>query len=167
MIFKMIRAKRLANSIRSGEEGSALVELALSMPMLTIMLLGSAEFARLAYASIEVANGAHAAAIYASYSQAASSDTTGIGNAANSDAANLVGGGAISVTSVSTACSCADTSVTPASCSDNATCISNNTSMVTTVTVQTQAEYAPVIRIPGTATSYTLQASSTQVVSNQ
>jgi len=167
MIFKMIRAKRLANSIRSGEEGSALVELALSMPMLTIMLLGSTEFARLAYASIEVANGAHAAAIYASYSQAASSDTTGIGNAANSDAANLVGGGAISVTSVSTACSCADTSFTPANCSDNATCINNNTSMVTTVTVQTQAEYSPVIRIPGTATSYTLQATSTQVVSNQ
>jgi Flp pilus assembly protein TadG len=167
MIFKMIRGNRLTNALRPGEEGSALVELAFSMPMLTIMLLGSAEFARLAYASIEVANGAHAAAIYASYSQAASSDTTGIGNAANSDAANLVGGDAISVTSVTSACSCADTSFTPASCSDNSTCISNNTSMVTTVTVQTQAEYSPVIRIPGTATSYTIHASSTQVVSNE
>ena len=56
---------------QSSEEGSALVELALSLPVLLIMLLGAAEFARLAYASIEVVNAAHAAAIYASSSHAA------------------------------------------------------------------------------------------------
>jgi Flp pilus assembly protein TadG len=167
MFMKMIRGFRPFKGIRFVEEGSALVELALSMPLLSAMLLGSAEFARLAYASIEVANGAHAAAIYASYSLAASSDTDGITNAATADAGNLVGGGAISVTSVTTACSCANASFSPSSCSDNSTCISNNTSMVTTVTVNTQAAYAPVIRVPGTAPTYTLSASSTQVVSNE
>jgi len=151
----------------SGEEGSALVELALSLPLLTIMLLGAAEFARVAYASIEVANGAHSAAVYASYSQAASADSGGITNAANSDAGNLVGGNAISVSSVTTACTCADTTYTPSSCSDNSTCVSNNTSMITAVTVQTQSTFSPLIHVPGGAASFTLKGQSTQVVSNQ
>ena len=108
------RRSRVAGS---SEEGSALVELALSMPVLLIMLLGAAEFARLAYASIEVVNAAHAAAMYASSSHAALSDSGGITNAAGTDGANMTGSNAISVTSVSTACSCSDTSVSPTSCS--------------------------------------------------
>ena len=64
------------NCLRSGEEGSALVELALSVPMLLIMLLGAAEFARVAYASIEVANAAHSAAMYAASSSGSSTDGT-------------------------------------------------------------------------------------------
>jgi Flp pilus assembly protein TadG len=167
MIMRIIRCIRPTKAVRRGEEGSALVELALSLPLLSIFLLGSAEFARLAYESIEVVNGAHAAAVYASSSLAASSDTGGITNAANSDAANLAGGDAISVTSVTTACSCANSAYSPSSCSDNSTCLSNNTSMVTAVTVQTQAIYSPIIRVPGGASGYTVQASSTQVVSNE
>lgn len=161
-LFKSVRPNKAL-----GEEGSALVELAISLPLLTLMLLGAAEFARIAYASIEVANGAHAAALYASYSLAASADPGGISNAANSDAGNLTGGNAISVTSVTTACTCADTAYSPSSCSDNSTCNNNNTSMVTAVTVQTKSTFSPIIRIPGGATTYTLRGQSTQVVSNQ
>ena len=167
MITRVFRYSRPAKVYRSGEEGSALVELAISLPLLFLMLLGAAEFARLAYASIEVANGAHAAAMYASYSLAASADSGGITNAANSDASNLVGGNAISVTSVTTACTCANTAYSPSNCSDNSTCNSNNTSMVTAVTVQTQSTFSPLIRIPGGALSFTLKGQSTQVVSNQ
>lgn len=167
MIMKASRSKRKSKMLRSSEEGSALVELAVSLPLLSIMLLGSAEFARLAYASIEVSNGAHAAAMYAASSLAASSDSGGITNAANADAANLSGGNAISVTSVTTACTCANTTYTPSSCSDNSTCTNNNTSMVTAVTVQTQSTFSPLIHRPGGALSYTLHGTSTQVVSNQ
>ena len=83
MITKMFKCRRSSSALRCGEEGSALIELALSLPLLSIILLGAAEFARLAYASIEVANAAHAGAMYASYSLAASADSGGISNAAS------------------------------------------------------------------------------------
>jgi Flp pilus assembly protein TadG len=167
MIMRMFRCGRLSKASRLGEEGSALVELAISLPLLCLMLIGAAEFARLAYASIEVVNSAHAAALYASSSLAASADTGGITNAATSDAGNLLGGNAISVASVSTACTCSNTAYVPSSCSDNQTCISNNASMITAVTVQTQATFSPLIHLPGGALSFTLHGQSTQVVSNQ
>lgn len=152
---------------RSDEEGSAFVELALSLPMLCLMLLGAAEFARLAYAAIEVSNAAHAGAVYAASNVGASSDATGIGNAASADSGNMMGGNAVSVTSVSTACTCSNTAYTPSSCSDNSTCYSNNSAMITTVTVTTQSTYAPLIRIPKGALTFTLQGQSSQVVSTQ
>jgi Flp pilus assembly protein TadG len=167
MIRRALGNSRPAMSLRSGEEGSALVELAISLPLLTLVLLGAAEFARIAYASIEVANGAHAAAMYASSSLAASGDSGGIRNAAISDAGNLTGGNGISVTAITTACSCADAAYSPSSCSDNATCVNHNTSMVTAVTVQTESTFSPFIRIPGGKATYTLSGQSTQVVSNQ
>jgi len=167
MTMRMQTCKGRSKSRRFGEEGSALVELAISLPLLSLILLGAAEFARLAYGSIEVVNAAHAAAMYASSSLAASADSSGITNAANSDASNLTGGNAISVKSVTTACTCSNTAYTPTSCNDNSTCINNNASMITAVTVQTQSTFSPLIRIPGGALSYPLQGQSTQVVSNQ
>jgi len=167
MSMRMQTCKGRSKSRRFGEEGSALVELAISLPLLSLILLGAAEFARLAYGSIEVVNAAHAAAMYASSNLAASADSSGITNAANSDASNLTGGNAISVKSVTTACTCSNTAYTPTSCNDNSTCINNNASMITAVTVQTQSTFSPLIRIPGGALSYPLQGQSTQVVSNQ
>ena len=43
----------MAGKHRGSERGSGLVELALTMPVLIILLLGAAEFARIDYASIE------------------------------------------------------------------------------------------------------------------
>jgi Flp pilus assembly protein TadG len=167
MKLKHLLRRSCAPQPGNSEEGSALVELALSMPVLLIMLLGAAEFARLAYASIEVVNAAHAAAVYASSSHAALSDSTGITNAAGTDSGNLTGSNAIQVTSVSSACSCSDTGVSPSSCADNSTCFNAHAAMITTVTVQTRSTYAPVIRIPGSALSFNLYGNSSQVVSNQ
>lgn len=152
---------------RSCEEGSALVELALSLPMLSIILLGAAEFARIAYAAIEVTNAAHSAAVYAASSQAAVADTTGITNAANSDSPNLVGGNAISVSTPTTSCTCSDTTYTPSSCTDNSTCQNHHASMITTVTVKTSTTYSPAITIPGFNPTLTLKGQSTETVSNQ
>jgi Flp pilus assembly protein TadG len=167
MIMRVFKRRRLSKTPRFGEEGSALVELAISLPLLFLMLLGAAEFARLAYASIEVVNGAHAGAMYAASSLSASGDTGGITNAAVADAGNLQGGNAISVTSVTTACTCSNTAFVPSSCSDNQTCITNNASMITTVTVQTQATFSTLIHIPGGTPTFTLHGQSTQVVSNE
>lgn len=167
MIMRVFRCRRSSKPLRFREEGSALVELAISLPLLSLMLLGAAEFARLAYASIEVVNGAHAAALYASSSIAASTDTGGMTNAATADAGNLLGGNAISVASVTRTCTCSNTAYVPSSCSDNQTCINNNASMITAVAVQTQATFSPLIHIPGGSPTFTLHGQSTQVVSNQ
>ena len=159
--------RRSNRSHQSGEQGSALVELALSLPVLCLILLGSAEFARLAYGAIEVTNAAHSAAVYAASSHAALGDSGGISNAAGTDAPNLTGGNSISVTSVSTSCSCSDTAYTPSSCSDNSTCFNNHVAMITAVTVTTRSTYSPLVRVPGSALNFTLNGQSTQVVSNQ
>lgn len=167
MVRKFSGLRERLKPFRSAEEGSALVELALSLPMLCLMLLGAAEFARLAYTAIEVSNAAHAGALYAASSSSASSDTTGISNAATADSGDLGGSNAVSVVSATTACTCSNTAYTPTSCSDNQTCYTNNAAMITTVTVTTQATYQPLIRIPGGALSFTMQGQSSQVVSTK
>lgn len=166
MITRILRCSRLSRALRFDQEGSALVELALSLPLLCLMLLGAAEFGSLAYASIEVTNAAHSAAVYAASSTAASSDSPGIGNAASTDSANLKGSSAVSIVSVTYACTCANTTYTPKSCTDNQTCIDGNSSMVTAVTVKTQSTFSPLIRIPGGG-NFTINGQSTEVVSNQ
>lgn len=165
----MIRAlKFLRRTLRSGlgEEGSALVELGLSLPMLCAILLGGEELARFAYTAIETANAAHAGAIYAASGAGASSDTPGISNAAAADSGNLMGNSAVSVVSATPACTCSN-GTSPTSCSDNSTCSSAGAGMITTVTVTTQAKFYPLFRLPGGAAYYTVHGSSSQVVSNQ
>lgn len=163
-LFECSRQSRL----RSGEEGSALVELALSLPMLCIMLLGAAEFARIAYAAIEVTNAAHSAAVFAASSSANAKDTTGITNAATGDSPNLVGSNAVSLVQDPTFdCTCSNTSYVPTSCSDNTTCISHNSAMITAVTVQTQTTFTPMVNLPGWNPTITLTGKSTETVTNE
>lgn len=165
---------------RDSDGGQALVELALWLPLMAIMMLGAAELARVAYAAIEVSNAAHAAAQYAASSHAASGNfgvsagaySGGISNAASGDS-DLSGTSGIKVTNVLISCSCADTSYTPSSCSDNKTCTNNHTAMIQTVMVETQTSFKPLIKIPFLP-SYTdsngaikLTGSSSQVVTNQ
>jgi Flp pilus assembly protein TadG len=168
MMMRHFADGKRSQAVRNSDEGSALVELALSLPVLLLMLLGAAEFAQLAYASIETVNAAHAAAMYASSSHANLSDSSGITNAATTDSQNLGVSNAIQVTSVSTSCTCSDTSVSPSSCSDNKTCFNSHAAMITAVTVQTKSTFSPLVRIPGSgAISFDLYGKSTQVVSNQ
>src|ERR1700734_3835484 len=71
--------------------GGAIVELALVLPIFSALLLGSAEFARLEYASIEVSNAARAGVAYGSQSSATASDFTGMQTAATNDGPNITG----------------------------------------------------------------------------
>jgi len=164
MMREIVRRCRKSLTGQRSEEGSALVELALSMPMLCIMLLGAAEFARLAYASIEVTNAAHAAAVYASSSHGAASDSPGVVNAGTSDSLNLVGSSKITVNNPSLSCQCSDG--TTVACTDNKTCTNSNTRMITTVMVTTKTTFSPMISLPGWKPTFTLQGKSSQVVSN-
>ena len=142
--------------------------------------MGAAEFARVAYASIEVTNAAHAAAIYAASRTGTTTDFTntsgtysgGIVNAATADAHISCGGSPISVTNVALNCACTDTALTSVNCSDNQTCTSLNSGIITSVTVTTQCTFSPLIStreagLIGVNGPFKLSGRSIQVVSNQ
>lgn len=169
---------RLSRAWRN-QTGTALIETALALPLFCLMLLGAAEFGRLAFASIEVSNAARAAADYGGSAHGAASDWTlsgstysgGVVSAATNDAAELSG---LTVTGISLSCSCAPSSSVTSptqpknnSCTDNQTCKGQNVSVVETITVSTQANYDPLIHYPGGPSTLTLTAHASQTVSNQ
>jgi Flp pilus assembly protein TadG len=71
------------------QQGSAIVELALTAPLLLGMLICTAEVARIAYAAIEVQNAARAGAAYAAQNGGTLANTTNIDDAAQNEAPNL------------------------------------------------------------------------------
>lgn len=74
------------------EEAQSLVELALLMPLFILLLLGSAEFARFAWAAVLTSNAARAGASWGAQDPANAGDATGgIEAAAAADSVNLTG----------------------------------------------------------------------------
>lgn len=170
MLRNLISRKRGRN-----DEGSAIIELALVFPLLSLLLLGAAELGRIAWAAIEVTNAAHAGVQYGAASHIAAKDfvnssgtySGGIVTAALADADTLGGSSTLTVTSVSNACACANSLYTPTGCSDNVTCESHNTTMEETLTVQTQATFYPLVSWPNGPTKVNLYGKAVQRVSNQ
>jgi Flp pilus assembly protein TadG len=154
------------------ESGQALIESALAIGFLMVILLGAVEFARYAYAAIEVSNAANAAVNYGASSPTAATDFTGsagnytggIANAALADARNIPG---LQVTSITKSCACSDTTYAPSDCSDNTTCSSHNTSMLVTLSVTTRATYDPLVYLPGGSKNMVLTGRATRVVKNK
>ncbi len=142
---------------RGGEAGQALVELALTMPLLILLLIGAAELARVAYAAIEVSNAARAGAQYGAQSSTFSGDTGGIQNAAAADAGNLTGLN----TSSSLSYTCSD-GTTPTS--SPLACTSNTATVEGVLTVVTQATFDPLIHLPGLSRTFTLTGRAQQKV---
>jgi Flp pilus assembly protein TadG len=70
-----------------GERGTSLLEMALIIPVLSLILVGIIDIGRYVSLSIKVANAARSGAQYGAQSLAAASDTPGITHAAVSDAA--------------------------------------------------------------------------------
>jgi Flp pilus assembly protein TadG len=85
----VMKAKR--PPARKSQSGSAMLELALFLPVAVLLLLGSSDFARVFYAAIETTNASRAGAGYGIQSKAKSQDVTGMRDAAVADAANLTG----------------------------------------------------------------------------
>ena len=137
----------------ASDAGQAIVETALIFPMLLALLIGAAEFARVAYAAIEVANAARAGVQYGAQSGFNASDSTGIATAAAKDAANVTG----LVTTSSIACICSDGA---ASTCANTDCANSHTEEI--LTVNTQATIDPLIHVPGLPRTYTLKGKAIQ-----
>lgn len=148
------------------ESGSAVLELAFSLPLFLVLILGGAEIANIAWASVQLNNAAHAAAQYASQNHANSS-TTSSTNLANMEQAaqNEAPGLAITFPTAPTqVCSCVTPSSgaeTAYSCSTvQANCASPNV-ILSSIQVTTQAVVNPLVHYPGLPASYTLQAQAT------
>ncbi len=71
------------------QTGQSIAEVALVIPMLLLLLIGTIELGRFAYYGIEVANAARAGVQYAAQSLADSKDIVGIQRAAQNDAPNV------------------------------------------------------------------------------
>ncbi|MBV8061208.1 MAG: pilus assembly protein [Alphaproteobacteria bacterium] len=101
---------------RHREQGNAIVEMALMLPVLVILTLGLTEYGMAAYNKVQLDTAVHAALNYATQN---STDTSGIASAAQQAAAPFTTGASVST---STYCQCNDGS----SISCTGTCTSGN-----------------------------------------
>ena len=146
------RCLRSLGRARRFDSGQSLVETALVFPILVTFLVGTADLARVARASIAVSNAAKAGAQYAVQNGFTAQDSTGISNAAAAEAVNL------SLTTTSSySCVCSDG--TASTCGNN-DC--SNSHIEETVTVSTQASVTPLIHLPGLPATFTVKGKAIQ-----
>ena len=147
---------RASRSCLTGDSGQGLIELALTLPLLILILLGGAEFARFAWASIETANAARAGVQYGAQSNITAADTAGIQTAALNDGVNLAG---LTATSSSwCACSTAPTTQLAGAGGGCPTALSNCASpaiVLEYVQVNTSSTIRPLFHWPGLPATFT------------
>jgi Flp pilus assembly protein TadG len=150
-----MRFRKFLGNLRDGNEGGALVEACLTLPMLFMLVLGSVEFTRVAYTALEVVSAAKAGVAYGAQSGGLTTDVDGITMAATTDAPNVPGLTVLNPTSTY-ACSNGVGSPTglPGDCPTS--------HIVQTLTVQTQVVLNPIIHVPGTPMTYTIKGSASQ-----
>ena len=136
------------------ERGQSLIELAVSVPVLAMLLFGSIETAKVIYAFVEVSDAAMAGVQYGTRNPISAADSAGIQNAAAADVPNLN----INTTS-SLSCICSDGSASNCQTTD-----CPNSNIETVVTVQTQSTIDPMIHLPGLPDTYTVQGQAIQKV---
>jgi Flp pilus assembly protein TadG len=152
----------------SQESGTAIVELAFTLPMFLLLILGTAEIANIAWASIQLNNAAHAAAQYASsiHANASPSNSTNIEQAARNEAPAL---NVTLPTPPALLCSCVTpstgSSTAPVACTAtfNTTCSSPDV-ILASIQITTQAVVRPLFHYPGLPASYTLHGQATMGV---
>ena len=133
------------------DKGQAFVELALVLPIFILLLVGTAEVGRIAFASIEVSNAARAGVSYGAQNHSTASDTSGIQTAATQDGPDLTDLQAVATQ----ACTCSSgTSITCANAGTN--CLAPNR-IIEYVQVQTSAVVGTVFKFPGIPNSITLR----------
>jgi len=142
------------------ELGGALVETALTAPVLLLMFLGMVEFGRVAYIAIQASNAARAAVSYGSQNLVTAHDTNGMKAVAQLEASGLASQNVnLNVSAVGNcSCSSPDTSVTPFACGDASVGLCPPPSFVEqTLNVTVTATFDPFVHAgnwPGAFTIY-------------
>lgn len=148
------RARIITREGRRNELGSALIELAIAIPILVLLMIGVADFGRMFFTGITVANAARAAAEYGANSISNSNLDTAIINQAGRDEAADVGG--VTVTSEKF-CRCFD-GTTPAC---DGACPDPYTWVEVYIKARAQKTITLVLRYPGLAQTLTFRDSAT------
>jgi Flp pilus assembly protein TadG len=157
--------RKVSRSGKAGECGSALVEAALTAPLLLLMLLGATEFGRVAYMSIQVSNAAKAAVQYGAQNQITAIDTAGMQKVAQLEVSSLISSGVTVTVNTAANCSCSspDTSTTPFNCLDATTLSCASPSFVEqTLSVTVTAPFDPLIHVTGLPGPFTLKGHAVQ-----
>lgn len=141
-----LNERRTAGWLRDG--GQALVEAAIAAPIFFLLLMGSAELARMAYTAIEIQNAAEAGALYAIENSATMGDSAGIKAAAQADAANLSG---VTIAAPTYTHSCSDGSTYTAS---SQSCTSGW--VESSIQLTTSVSFDPLVHIPGLTGKFTM-----------
>jgi Flp pilus assembly protein TadG len=144
------------------DDAQSLVELALVVPLFLLLLLGSAEFARFAWAAVLTSNAARAGAAFGAVNLINLANTDGIKSAAAKDSVNLTG--LNTIPSNSCTCSNGAWSGTGLACSAALASCPAPATITNYVTVSTSATVTPLMHYPGLPTSFTATAQSTMVV---
>jgi Flp pilus assembly protein TadG len=150
--------------------GSAFIELAIVLPILTVLVIASAEMGRIAYAAIEVSNAARAGVAYGAQTDFTARDSAGIKLAAQDEAPDVT---SLTATPVN-ACVCESVTTatggiarTPISvCSGDSSTIATDCPTSTSATVvnyvvnyvsvSTSATVSTMFHYPGIPSSYSL-----------
>ena len=147
---KEIFETRSRQLLRS-ECGASLLELAIMLPVLLLIFMGTVDFGRAYYFAPEVAGAANAAAIYGS---SFPTDLTGMAKAAALNAPDVSG----LTTTTAWGCECSDGTNQVVNCSPSAPTCSVN--VVYYVTVTTSASFTPLIPWPGIPSPMTISRST-------
>ncbi len=128
------------------DSGQAVIEMMILLPIFLVLMIGTVEFGRLAYAYIEVADAARAGVQYGAQNRATASDNAGMQQAALNDAPDVHG---ISLSPAPTHfCACSNAPSTTVSCTAVPACTSTNR-LIEWVQVNTSVQVDPVFRFPG------------------
>jgi len=135
-----------------------MTELAIAVPVLCLLLLASADFARVFYFSIAVNNAARAGAQYGSQSLATAADITGMKSAATQDASDLP-----SIAATAQLCTCGTGSSVTACASSY--CTNNPTGNY--VEVDTTMTFNTIVTYPGIPSTVALAGKAIMQVQQQ
>jgi len=133
---------------RKWNRGQSAGELAIAVPVLALLLVVAADFARVFFFSIAVNNAARAGAQYGSQSVITAADINGMKNAATTDGTNVP-----SLAATASQCTCESPSGSVAACAASY-CTANATA--TFVEVDTSAPFTTIVNYPGVPHSLTL-----------
>ena len=158
-------SQRLVRRARSDETGSALIELAMALSFLGIpLLLGTIYVGMLLFYSTEVANAAHAGALYGMQSSTFAADSDGITSASQSEATDV--GASLNVApAIFYACSSAidGTQYTTQAAATTA-CTGGSNHALEFVQVTASYGVTPFARIPGMQKTITVSTTSVMEV---
>ena len=143
------------------EDAQSLIELSLVVPLFLLLLIGSAELARVAWAAILTANAARAGAAYGSQSVNTETQVGVIKAYAANDGVNLTN----LVTTPTNFCTCSDGSSIPAGLCGSALtyCVAPAT-IFNYVQVNTSSTVTPLIHYPGLPRTFTVTGQSIMVI---